>query len=135
MLLRKMVMKNQRELGHIDGGLKLFVGKENVILTKEIYIWRVNEEAHTINPYLLLNLMSLKVVHDQFNYLVLMQTNREDLSNRYKEVMIPIPRDNETRNEWSEPIRQYFDTQIRAWDSYTSLSKSINLDNYVDKPI
>jgi len=108
--------------------------QKNVILTREINIWRVNEEARTIDPFLLLNLMSLKVVHDQFNYLVLMQTNREDLSDRYKEVLIPIPRDEETRKEWSEPVKEYFETQIKAWDCYNALSRMINLDLYIDKP-
>ncbi|MCW4051241.1 MAG: hypothetical protein NWE89_16070 [Candidatus Bathyarchaeota archaeon] len=107
----------------------------NVILTREIFIWRVNDGAQIINPFLLLNLMSLSVVHDQFKYLVLMQTNREDLSVRYKEVKLPIPRDTETRNMWSDPIREYFESQIRAWESYNTLSNRINLDYFVDKPI
>ena len=62
----------------------------NVLLTREIEIWRAAEKASRIDPWLLLTLLSLKVVHDQFRFLVLMQMNREDLGARYRELQLPI---------------------------------------------
>ena len=46
---------------------------------QEIAIWRVAKEAKRIDPWLLMALISLNAVHDQFRFLTLMQINREDL--------------------------------------------------------
>ena len=43
-----------------------------VILTREILIWRIQDNDKRIDRWLFLALVSLKVVHDQFKYLVLM---------------------------------------------------------------
>ena len=48
-------------------------------------------ETTRLTPWLVLVLMSLQVVNDQFRYLVLMQTNREDLGKRIREIVLPIP--------------------------------------------
>jgi type I restriction enzyme M protein len=106
----------------------------NVILTREIHVWRVRKDAKTIDPFLLLNLMSLKVVHDQFNFLVLMQTNREDLSDRYKELLLPIPSEEKTREKWSVPIRNYFEMQIKSRESYDKIKEILDSDLFADRP-
>lgn len=106
----------------------------DVLLTREISVWRVKKEAKMIDPFLLLNLMSLKAVHDQFNFLVLMQTNREDLSHRYKEILFPIPRDGKVREKWSAPIKNYFEMQIKSRKRYNELKDVLNLDLFVDRP-
>lgn len=106
----------------------------NVILTREINIWRVTKKAKKIDPFLLLNLMSLKAVHGQFSFLVLMQTNREDLSKRYKEILLPIPRDEGTRERWSKPIENYFEMQIKSREFYRQLREVIDPNLFTDRP-
>jgi type I restriction enzyme M protein len=105
-----------------------------VILTREIAIWRVVENARRIEPWLLLALMSLKVVHDQFNFLVLMQMNREDLGERYKAILLPIPRDVDQREQWLNPIRKYFEATALARSSYDLLDKQLDHTLFADRP-
>jgi type I restriction enzyme M protein len=106
----------------------------HAVLTREIAVWRVPASAKRVDSWLLLALMSLKVVHDQFNYLVLMQMNREDLGERYREVLLPIPKDKALREEWSKPIGAYFTTVAGARDSYDVLSKSLDPRLFADRP-
>jgi type I restriction enzyme M protein len=106
----------------------------NVILTREIEVWRLTETAERVNPFLLLTLLSLKVVHDQFDFLVLMQTNREDLSQRYRELLLPIPREEAKRTEWTKPLRDYFEARVRARESYDELLDRLDPDLFVDRP-
>lgn len=106
----------------------------NVILTREIFVWRVRPDARRIDPWLLLQLMSLKAVHDQFKFLVLMQMNREDLGARYREVLLPLPRDPGRRAKWAAPVREYFEAQVRARESYASLAEQLDPALFADRP-
>ena len=106
----------------------------NVIMTREIDTWRVTAKAKRISPFLLLAMASLKVVHAQFNFLIMMQTNREDLSQRYKELLLPIPRTEENRNKWSKPIKEYFESNVRARNSYEELLEELDTSLFEDRP-
>lgn len=105
-----------------------------VILTREIEIWRVNESAKRLDPWLLLTLMSLNVVHDQFRYAILMQMNREDLGERYREIVLPIPKAKEKREAWSQPIQEYFEASVQARESYDKLLTALNGKAFADRP-
>jgi type I restriction enzyme M protein len=104
------------------------------ILTREIAIWRVPPGAKYLDPWLLLALMSLKVVHDQFKFLVLMQMNREDLGDRFKEVRIPLPRDSRLRDAWAKPIQNYFEAITLARTNYENLSAHLDSSLFADRP-
>jgi type I restriction enzyme M protein len=104
-----------------------------VILTREINIWRLKQGAR-VDWALLLALCSLKVVFEQFQHLVLMQMNREDLSDRYRELLLPVPRDEKLRRAWSEPIREFFEAQVKARTSYEQLSEVFSEDMLADRP-
>ncbi len=106
----------------------------DLVLTREIAVWRVKEGAKALSPSLLLALMSLKVVHDQFDYLVLMQMNREDLGERFREVVLPIPRTAESLAGWAEPVRQFLDAQAAARESYTKLGSRLDPALFADRP-
>lgn len=108
--------------------------QKHVILTREITIWRVPEKAKFIDPWLLLALLSLNVVHGQFRYLVLMQMNREDLSDRFEELLLPVPRTKERRDKWAKPIRDYFQATVSARDSYENLAKQLDPALFADRP-
>lgn len=107
--------------------------QRDVVLTREINIWRVKQGA-PVDWALLLGLCSLKVVFDQFRHLVLMQMNREDLSDRYRELLLPVPRDPEKRREWADPIREFFDAQVKARTSYERLGEVFSADMLADRP-
>lgn len=104
------------------------------VLTREIAVWRVPRGAKRLTNWLLLALMSLKVVHDQFRFLVLMQMNREDLGERYREVLLPIPKDKSLREKWSKPIADFFTAVAAARDSYAALEAHLDPGLFADRP-
>jgi len=106
----------------------------DVILTREITVWRVQPAAKLLSPWLLLELMSLRVVHDQFNFAVLMQMNREDLGKRFREVVLPIPRTGNVRRAWGAPIERYLKAQEAARTSYTELGELLAPELFADRP-
>lgn len=68
--------------------------------------------------------MTLKIVRDQWRRVVFMQTNREDVGQRYLEIEIPVPPSVERASEVSKEFRDY----------YQSLAKArINLQAYLAK--
>lgn len=85
----------------------LMPGQERVVLTKEMLILRTTPKAPVDNFYLLWAL-SLKVVRSQWNRVVLMQTNREDVGLRYLEIEIPWPSDAERAAQFSAFFRDYY---------------------------
>ena len=105
-----------------------------VILTREIHIWRIREKGKRIDRWLFLALASLKVVHDQFKHLVLMQMNREDLGRRYRELVLPIPRTPRARERWTAPVRRYFEAQTAARTSYDALTSELDPSLFSDRP-
>lgn len=82
-------------------------GQERVVLTKEVLVLRASEEADFDNFYLLWA-MTLKAVRRQWDRIVFMQTNREDVGRRYEEILIPVPRSREIAKECSEAFREYY---------------------------
>ena len=106
----------------------------HVVLTREIAIWRPSSTSRRVNPWLLLAMMSLKVVHDQLKYLVLMQTNREDLGSRCLEILVPIPKTPARREQWARPIRDYFEATTAARANYDALLQRIDPAMFADRP-
>ena len=104
-----------------------------MVLTREIAVIRSNR-PDVISNWLLLVMMSLRVVNDQFKYLVLMQMNREDLGRRILELQVPVPRTAEGRERWASPVREYFEAQVRARTSYELLNRELRPDLFVDRP-
>ena len=106
----------------------------NVVLTREIAVWRVAKEAKQIDRWLLLGLMSLRIVNEQFKFLVLMQMNREDLGDRYQELLLPIPRKKAQREKLSKPIADYFAAMNLARQKYAGLTKHLDSEMFADRP-
>ena len=73
-------------------------------------------------------------MHKQFKFLVLMQMNREDLGDRYRELLLPIPRKEVQRKKLSKPISEYFAAMILAQEKYTGLTKHIDSAMFADRP-
>jgi hypothetical protein len=85
----------------------LMPGQERVVLTKEMLVLHAAEDAGFDNFYLLWA-MSLKAVRKQWDRVVFMQTNREDVGTRYREIRIPIPTSSVVAIKSSQPFRDYY---------------------------
>lgn len=91
----------------------LMPGQEQLLLTKEIVILRPGPNAD-FDPFYLLWAMTLKIVREQWKRIIFMQTNREDVGDRYLEIEIPIANNPELAAEVSHPFRNYYQTVARA---------------------
>jgi len=85
----------------------LMPGQERIVCTKEVLIFRPGAAAN-FDSFYLLWAMSLKIIRDQWRRLVFMQTNREDVGNRYQEIRILIPPTQTRADEVSRAFRDYY---------------------------
>jgi len=89
-------------------------GEEQIVVTKEVFIVRVKENEEGWDPFYLLWALSLRAVRQQWRRVTLMQTNREDVAGRYREIELPVPKDKDWAQEVSLPFRNYFTTIASA---------------------
>lgn len=85
----------------------LMPGQERVVLTKEMLVLRATPQAQFDNFYLLWAL-TLKAVRRQWNRIVFMQTNREDVGRRFSEIRLPVPPSRDVADARSEPFRAFY---------------------------
>ncbi|MFF4811279.1 hypothetical protein ACFY03_24035 [Micromonospora chersina] len=85
----------------------LMPGQERVVLTKEMLVLRATNDAPFDNFYLLWA-MTLKAVRRQWGRVIFMQTNREDVGSRYREIEIPIPPTPDHASAASQAFRTYY---------------------------
>lgn len=85
----------------------LMPGQERLVLTKEMLVLHAADSAIFDNFYLLWA-MSLRVVRRQWDRIVFMQTNREDVGARYRQIRIPVAPTKEKADEVSKPFRDYY---------------------------
>jgi type I restriction enzyme M protein len=108
----------------------LLPGEEQVVLTKEMFIIRLTEKGRKIiDPFYLLWALSLRAVRDQWRRVALMQTNREDVGSRHKEIRLPWPPSGRGSKAWAtekaKDFRAYFQGIAKAkTDFLTSLESS-----------
>lgn len=82
-------------------------GQEQMVMTKEILIFEVSKKA-PIDAFYLFWALSLNDVQGQWKRMIFMQTNREDLGDRYRFIEIPYTDDESIAKKVSEGYRQYF---------------------------
>lgn len=80
-----------------------------MVLTKEMFVVRV-ARADLVDPFYLLWALSLKAVRDQWRRVTLMQTNREDCGQRFREIVLPKPKSKAWAESTSAAFRDYFQT-------------------------
>jgi type I restriction enzyme M protein len=97
----------------------LMPGQEQVLLTKEIIVLRVEPRAD-FDAFYLHWAMTLKIVRDQWKRFVFMQINREDVGKRYLQISIPVPRSAEKAREASNSFRAYFQAIADARLAFSS---------------
>lgn len=92
----------------------LLPGEERVVITKEVFILRVQDEDSVWDPFTLFWALSLRAVREQWRRIALMQTNREDCGARHREVRLPLPPTKEAAKEASAAFRTYFTRLAKA---------------------
>jgi len=95
----------------------LLPGEERIVLTKEVFVLRV------INPKLfdhfyLLWALSLKAVREQWRRIALMQTNREDCGSRFREIILPKPKNKAWADKVAQEFQAYFTTIAQAKSTF-----------------
>lgn len=86
----------------------LLPGEETIVLTKEVFVFRVAENDEIWDPFYLLWALSLRAVREQWRRIALMQTNREDCGDRYREIILPKPPSRKWAAETAAPFSKYF---------------------------
>lgn len=92
-------------------------GEEQVVLTKEMFVLRVDDTT-LFDHFYLLWALSLRAVRDQWRRIALMQTNREDCGLRYREIILPKPKNRTWADNTSEAFRIYFTTISEAKNKF-----------------
>ena len=103
----------------------LLPGQERAVFTTETLIMNATAEALFDNFYLGWAL-DLDVVRKQWGRVVFMQTNREDLGNRYREILIPIPDTREHGESVSNHYRQYYRSIAQSRAKFLKARESQN---------
>lgn len=105
----------------------LIPGEESIVLTKEVFVIRVCKSDAIIDNFYLLWAFCLKAVRAQWQRVTLMQTNREDVGKRYREIIIPYPKTKSEANSLSKAFREYF-TQLAT--SKKQFHDLLTIDKY-----
>lgn len=87
-------------------------GQERAVFTKEVLVLSAGETAPFDNFYIAWALM-LEPVNAQWGRVVFMQTNREDLGDRWKEISIPVPSSRAEADLLSGSTRDYYEGLAR----------------------
>ena len=85
----------------------LMPGQEKAVFTKEVIVIRANNEE-LFDQFYLMWALSLKEVRTQWDRIVFMQTNREDVGKRLLEIKIPIPDSVEIALNYSKDFKDYY---------------------------
>lgn len=82
-------------------------GQERMVFTKEILLFSVSDKA-PIDPFYLFWALRLRDVQSQWKRVIFMQTNREDLGDRYRLIEIPYTTDKKAAEAVSKGYKDYF---------------------------
>lgn len=107
------LLSPERASKNIGDFCVLLPGQEQVVLTREVIVLRTTAKA-SIDQFFLLWALTLNVVRQQWNRVVFMQTNREDVGDRFREIRIPVPDSPEAAMHASAPFRQYYEGLARS---------------------
>ncbi len=118
------ILSPERTSKNIGDFCLLLPGQEMVLLTKEIIVIRPGENAN-FDSFYLLWAMTLKIVREQWKRVVFMQTNREDVGDRFLEISIPVPLSRQIGKKVARPFSDYYRSLATARMSFADyLSKN-----------
>ena len=113
------LMTPNRASSNIGEFAILLPGEEQIVVTKEVFVFRHGGED-MYDPFYLLWALSLKPVREQWRRIALMQTNREDCGGRYREIIIPKPRSRKWALNASKAFCNYFTTMAEAKKKFSA---------------
>ena len=99
-------------------------GQEQMVFTKEILLFSVNDNA-PIDQFYLFWALRLKDVQKQWERVIFMQTNREDLGDRYRLIEIPYTENAEAAKDVSKAYREYFEGLNELTKRFESLDDDL----------
>ncbi|OQC69912.1 MAG: hypothetical protein BWX47_00821 [candidate division Hyd24-12 bacterium ADurb.Bin004] len=108
-------------------------GEEQVVLTKEMFVFRVVDSS-VWDPFYLFWVLCLSAVRDQWRRIALMQTNREDCGARYREVVVPLPKSQAWAKNQSDAFRNYFQTIAKAREEFSAKLSASGLSFIASAP-
>jgi hypothetical protein len=123
------LLSPERASSNIGEFCLLMPGQEQVVLTREIILLRVTPQA-PFDAFFLLWALSLRVVREQWQRVIFMQTNREDVGDRYREILLPIPPDKSTARAVSREFRAYYSGLSRLREKFSEYLSGNDLHYY-----
>ncbi|MDX1298112.1 MAG: hypothetical protein R3260_07695 [Pseudomonas sp.] len=113
----------ERTSKNIGDFCMLMPGQEQVVTTKEVIVLRPGKRAN-FDQFYLMWALTLSVVRYQWRRVIFMQTNREDVGDRYLNIRIPIPSDAEHALEVSRSFRNYYQNLAKAREDLRAYLKA-----------
>ncbi len=108
----------------------LMPGQENAVFTKEVIVIRsINQSL--FDQFYLMWALSLKEVREQWDRIVFMQTNREDVGKRMLEIKIPIPNNIETANKYSKNFKEYYNSLEESRNIFIKSLKNSEFEHHI----
>ncbi|MDP8217729.1 MAG: hypothetical protein P9M03_03275 [Candidatus Theseobacter exili] len=108
----------------------LMPGQQKLVLTKEVIIIRTT--AHSfVSQFYLMWACSLSAVRKEWERIVFMQTNREDVGKRMLEVLIPFPTTEEKANELAAPFKEYYENIEAARSNFISSINGSDFEHHI----
>ena len=94
-------------------------GQDQIVLTKEVVVLRCAQDA-IVDQFYISWALSLTSVRKQWNRIVFMQTNREDVGSRYREIIIPMAKNKEIADKYSKAFKKYYTSIEKIRDDFRS---------------
>lgn len=97
----------------------------NVILTREILVIRVAklENKYGIDPFYLIFLLSHRLTQEQTKNKVLIETTLPNIGNRWKELLLPVQKNQEERQKISNFVKSIFENKKLALEKIETIKK------------
>jgi type I restriction enzyme M protein len=92
-----------------------------VLLTREIKVFRVNTNKRNITPYYLLFALSHPLVKLQTKNKIFIETTLPNIGERWQDLLLPIPLEKDKLIEISENVRSIFELKGLALEKLNSL--------------
>lgn len=101
------VITPARACKNIGEPVVILPDQTDLIITKEVLIFSPGEHA-PFDSFYLAWALDLPEVKAQWDRIIFMQTNREDVGNRYREILVPLPPNKEKAAHVSQAYRDYY---------------------------
>lgn len=97
------------------------------LYTREILIIRVTNQKNEygIDPYYLLYLLSHRLTHLQAKNKILIETTLPNISDRWKELMLPIDKNSNNRKVISEKVKEVITSKWQAIEKIDTLKQEL----------